>query len=1146
MSGGELFSLPASPSGGDTNMSRKFRAVRLRTRLILIGAIGAVLVLIGGLAASAQLVPSGTGASITSDKADYAPGSTVVLTGASWASSETVHIVVNDTIGKTWKIESGLNGAPADPVADSNGGFTYSFNLPNTFVSDYDVTATGPSSGTATTTFTDNISINMDQCQNGTNGSDPCNDTDPTDWARGDLVSSKARYNEGDSIPQRMIIGGINGQTSGSVAIEYDTTKSNKHAFDYLTTWNRTVAASDPCAESGTNHCSGSPVLAPIPTDPLVAAKGFSQLAGNFALWNGTITNVSSVTSDCAVANRPDACGDSSSTITISFTANGPANQSTDVVLAWGAHIATRANWGANNSAVAITRSPYHTALNATTLSASQGQKDLQTQSAAVFFPSSITIIKQATPEGSTSFPFTASPSPLANFDLVDDGTATNTKSFTQIFNYTSYTVTESVPSGWNLDSISNPCTVTSPNGGSTTVTLAQAKVVINLAEGEDVTCTFNDSISVFSTSTSTELHKGSTDGATPDVISVGGSVPLGSSVHDSATVSKTDSFALTGTATFQFFKNATCTGTPFATATGVSLTNGVADPALAQTNLAAGDYAYRAKYVAGSDSHHTDSAFSSCENFTVNAGSTSTSTELHKGATDSGTPDVLAVGGSVALGSSVHDSATVTTSDSFGLAGTATFQFFKNATCTGTPDASATGVALVAGVADPALAKTSLAAGTYAYRAKYVAGTDTNHTDSAFSSCENFTVSAGSTSTSTELHKGATDAGTPDVLAVGGSVALGSSVHDSATVSTSDSFGLTGTATFQFFKNGTCTGTPDDSATGVSLTSGKADPALAQTNLAPGDYAYRAKYVAGSDTNHTSSAYSSCENFTVSKAPLTIATTIHDASHGVIAEGSVIDVNSIVHDTANVGGKIGTFATGDVTFSFYGGSKCSNGAPIATAGTIDPTNNTPRSIDTSALASWSYGFKATVADNVNDKGATSSCEPFRVVVFGKTMGFWGNKNGIQRIKGNGGYAANAINIGRGAAIDTQAESAKVLPNTLNACGKGSPIIFSDQTQTKDCSVASGINKNSLNTLAAQTLALGYNIKIVSGFSGQTLASLTCVPSSGLGLTGSSTVDAAFTAAVSLIDGSASGGTTTQTKIGNMNQLLGCINRETQ
>ena len=84
---------------------------------------------------------------ITSDKADYQPGALVTLTGVGWADGENVHIVVNDTIGQTWKYQS-------DVVA-SDGSFTNSFNLPNYFVSDYDVTATGPISGTATTTFTD-------------------------------------------------------------------------------------------------------------------------------------------------------------------------------------------------------------------------------------------------------------------------------------------------------------------------------------------------------------------------------------------------------------------------------------------------------------------------------------------------------------------------------------------------------------------------------------------------------------------------------------------------------------------------------------------------------------------------------------------------------------------------------------------------------------------------------------------------------------------------------------------------------------------------------------------------------------------------------------------------------------------------------
>ena len=97
--------------------------------------------------AIAQEVPATT-PTITSDKADYIPGELVTLTGAGWASEESVHIVVNDTIGQTWKHE-------ADVVASIDGAFSHSFNLATYFISNYDVTATGPISGTATTAFTD-------------------------------------------------------------------------------------------------------------------------------------------------------------------------------------------------------------------------------------------------------------------------------------------------------------------------------------------------------------------------------------------------------------------------------------------------------------------------------------------------------------------------------------------------------------------------------------------------------------------------------------------------------------------------------------------------------------------------------------------------------------------------------------------------------------------------------------------------------------------------------------------------------------------------------------------------------------------------------------------------------------------------------
>src|SRR5262245_54969313 len=88
------------------------RRGRRVARLLLISAAAAVVLLIGGAATAVVLDSSGVPATITSDQPDYAPGATVTLTGANWASGETVHIVVNDTIGQTWQ-------HVADQVADS-------------------------------------------------------------------------------------------------------------------------------------------------------------------------------------------------------------------------------------------------------------------------------------------------------------------------------------------------------------------------------------------------------------------------------------------------------------------------------------------------------------------------------------------------------------------------------------------------------------------------------------------------------------------------------------------------------------------------------------------------------------------------------------------------------------------------------------------------------------------------------------------------------------------------------------------------------------------------------------------------------------------------------------------------------------------
>src|SRR6185369_1293346 len=127
-----------------------------------------IFMMVFGSATPALAAPSPTGATIASDLADYPPGATVTLTGTGWAAAEDVHIVVNDTLGQTWKHDVTVQ-------ADGSGNLTDVFTLLNTFISDYDVTASGPISGNATTAFTD-ASGNLWQCANGgvSNTPDQC------------------------------------------------------------------------------------------------------------------------------------------------------------------------------------------------------------------------------------------------------------------------------------------------------------------------------------------------------------------------------------------------------------------------------------------------------------------------------------------------------------------------------------------------------------------------------------------------------------------------------------------------------------------------------------------------------------------------------------------------------------------------------------------------------------------------------------------------------------------------------------------------------------------------------------------------------------------------------------------------------------
>ena len=111
-------------------------------------ALVALLGLAGNAGAATRSGGTGTDPWVATELPDYSPGDTVSLIGGSWQPGESVHVDVNDDAGQTWS-------RGVDLTADTNGDIGDSFTLPDWFVATYSVTATGATSGMATSSFTD-------------------------------------------------------------------------------------------------------------------------------------------------------------------------------------------------------------------------------------------------------------------------------------------------------------------------------------------------------------------------------------------------------------------------------------------------------------------------------------------------------------------------------------------------------------------------------------------------------------------------------------------------------------------------------------------------------------------------------------------------------------------------------------------------------------------------------------------------------------------------------------------------------------------------------------------------------------------------------------------------------------------------------
>jgi uncharacterized repeat protein (TIGR01451 family) len=480
-----------------------------------------------------------------------------------------------------------------------------------------------------------NEAANIDQCRNGQISAPvPCAGSA---WVNGNLGPENSHYREGDSVPFRATLTGIDTSVvTHTLTIQYDTLQSGKHAYDYLTSYNRTETTAD--ATTDVSGVSGPGTCFSIPVDFSLVFNnpGSSQIPGCIRIWNGTITNITYGTTD-ATGQR---------SVIVTFTATDST-----VLLAWG-----------GNSAGAISGSPYHMRL-LTLDDVGLGNQDRSLKA-------------------STILPVPAVFTTQASFGQITLGQSVTD---TATLSGSNGPVTGSIkffvcgPAGSNPDctsggtQVGNPVTIAGGHAVSDPYTpLAVGHYCFRGEYTPDQFAPYSPgnhsdtTLECFTVTAQTALN---TNAGGPYTIGVGGTVSL----SDMATLSGGTSDA-TGTITFTLYDDDTCThsvGTASATVSGADGDQYVSSPAVVVA--ATGTYHWIASYVSGDTSKNANT-ITTCgapnENPVVNPRPTSLTT-------DAGGPFVLGGDGTVAL----SDTATLSGGTS-GAGGTITFMLFSDSGC--------------------------------------------------------------------------------------------------------------------------------------------------------------------------------------------------------------------------------------------------------------------------------------------------------------------------------------------------------------------------------------------------------------------------------------------------------------------------------
>ncbi len=234
-------------------------------------------------------------ATLTTNKADYAPTDTALITGNGFIAHHAYKLIITSSDTPAVDFETEIK-------TDENGTFIYAYQLDGNYRPNYQVAVKDGDTVIATTTFTDG-------------SGDPSHadyehwsDKSPANWQNGALQSSNSQYFEGEVVPHYWTIQNLTSGGTYGFNIYYDYFMSqsghNYCGFDYLAQYNTSRSPT---------FISGSPT----------ADNAFPEGHGNFYTVGANVTNV----------NAPVTSGNRRY-VQVKFTATA-----TTAVFYWGLHM---------------------------------------------------------------------------------------------------------------------------------------------------------------------------------------------------------------------------------------------------------------------------------------------------------------------------------------------------------------------------------------------------------------------------------------------------------------------------------------------------------------------------------------------------------------------------------------------------------------------------------------------------------------------------------------------------------------------------------------------------------------------------------------------------------------------------------------